>query len=170
MKFNARCEWWELNWKEGNRQVYCGRLTLYLFLSSILHSLHINEAGFVVQASQLVHELSFNVGITVDSVVTSIMKSGASTGTAGSIGEFRYNTVMIKFSSYYISWSSRDPRRRHGVDQLNRCCEMGVYFVCSYYFCVTSFSTKFITFSVYTQWLVRLILFVPFQFVWYNIN
>ena len=57
---------------------------LYLFLSSILHSLRINEAGLVVQAGQLGHELSFNARITIDSVVTSIMKSGASTATTRS--------------------------------------------------------------------------------------
>ena len=71
-------------------------------LPPILHSLHINEAGIALQAGQVGHQLSFNVGITIDSVFTSIMKSGASTALAGPIGEFRYNTVMIKISSYYI--------------------------------------------------------------------
>ena len=71
-------------------------------LQPILHSLHINEVGLSLKAGQFGHQLNFNAGITVDSVVTSIMKSGASTSTAGSIREFRYDTMMIKFSSYYI--------------------------------------------------------------------
>ena len=66
-------------------------------LRFILHSLHINEAGIVVQAGQVGHYLSFNAWITVDSVVISIMKSGASNATVGSIREFRYNTVMVNF-------------------------------------------------------------------------
>ena len=68
----------------------------------ILHSLCINEVGIVVQDGQFGHQLSFNAGITVDSIVTSIMKSGASTATVRFVGEFRYNIVMIKFSGYYI--------------------------------------------------------------------
>ena len=78
---------------------------LYLFLSCILHSLRINEAGLVVHAGQLGHELSFNAVITVDSVVTSIMKCGAFNAAAVSIAEFRYNTVMIKFSCYYMPFN-----------------------------------------------------------------
>ena len=76
-------------------------------MSNILHSLRINEAILVVQDGQLGHDLSFNARITVDSVGTSIMKSGASTTTAGSIREFSYSTVMIKFFDYYISWLGR---------------------------------------------------------------
>ena len=97
---------------------------LYLFLSSILHSLRINEAGLVVQAGQLGHELIFKAGITVDSIVMSIMKSGTFTAATVLIVEFRYITVMIKFSGYYISLSDRDQRKKHGVDQLGRCCEI----------------------------------------------
>ena len=58
--------------------------------------------GLVVQNGELGHQLSLNAWITVDSVVTSIMKSGASSATSASIREFRYNTVMIKISGYYI--------------------------------------------------------------------
>ena len=46
---------------------------LYLFLSCIQHSLRINEAGLFVQAGQLPDELSFNAGIKVDSVLTSLL-------------------------------------------------------------------------------------------------
>ena len=59
--------------------------------------------GLVVQTGQLGHQLSFNAWITLDSVVTSIMKSGASSATAASIHDFRYITVMIKFCGYFIS-------------------------------------------------------------------
>ena len=74
-------------------------------MSSILHSLRINEVDLVVQVGQLCHELSFNAGNIVDSVVTSIMKSGAFTTTTVSITEFRYNMVMIKFSGYYMCFN-----------------------------------------------------------------
>ena len=70
-----------------------------------MHSLCINEAGLVVQTGQLGHDFSFNAGITVDSVVTSIMKSATFTVAAVLIGEFRYNTTMIKFSGYYMHFN-----------------------------------------------------------------
>ena len=64
-------------------------------LPPILHSLRINEAGLALKAGQVGHQLSFNAKITVDSVVTFIMNSSASTATAGPIGEFRYNMTMV---------------------------------------------------------------------------
>ena len=73
-------------------------------LPPILQLLCFNEAGLVVQAGQLGHQLSFNAGIIADSVVTSIMKSGASIASIGSICEVRYKKVMIIFFGYYISW------------------------------------------------------------------
>ena len=68
-------------------------------LCPILHSLRINEGGLALEAGQVGHQLTFNAGITVDSIIMSIMKSGASTATVGSIHEFRYIMVMIKFST-----------------------------------------------------------------------
>ena len=56
-------------------------------LPPILHSLCINEAGLALEASQVGHQLSFNVGITVDSVVTSIMNNGASTAISDPTGD-----------------------------------------------------------------------------------
>ena len=58
------------------------RCTLF-FLSPILHSLRINEAGVVLQDGQVGHQLSFNARIIVDLVVMSIIKNGASTITTG---------------------------------------------------------------------------------------
>ena len=80
------------------RRCTCHPITL----PPILQSLLINEAGVTVKDGQVGHQLSFNARIIVDSVVTSIMKSGASTATIGSIDEFKYITVMIKISIYYI--------------------------------------------------------------------
>ena len=71
--------------------------------------------GLGVQIGELGHRLSLNAWITVDLVVTSIMESGASSATTYSIREFRYNTVMIKFSGYYILWLGRT---QQGVLQL----------------------------------------------------
>ena len=46
-----------------------------IILPPILHSLRINEAGLALEAGQVGHQLSFNAGITVDLVVTSIMNN-----------------------------------------------------------------------------------------------
>ena len=73
-----------------------------------MHSLRINEAGLVVQAGQLGHELSFNAGIIVDSILNVYHEEWHF-----SIDVFRYNTTMIKFSGYYIPLLERDERRRH---------------------------------------------------------
>ena len=40
------------------------------------------------------------------------MKSGASIATTGSICDFRYNKVMIKFSDYYILWLGKTQEGR----------------------------------------------------------
>ena len=48
-----------------------------------------------VQTAELGHQLIFNAWITVESIVTSIMKSSTSSATETSIREFRYNTMMI---------------------------------------------------------------------------
>ena len=69
----------------AERRCTCHPITL----PPILHSLRINEVGLALEAGQVGHLLTFNAGITVDLVVTPIMKSGTSTATTGPIAKFR---------------------------------------------------------------------------------